>query len=449
MLRYVAIALAGMTYVYQAYNGTGPVPETQVLHLEFQNETDVLLNGWDGKPTSQQGVHWIPRTLPIVDDMTWEEYVRIHNFIFDNAESEADAHTHFDAEVEDIKEHNEKHARHEVTWRKSITPYSHLKSNELPKGLRHQIPQAVQSRRLLGRHHEDAKHHNPSSRVTPKPTPLTPPPTPSPIRPPTPPPTPSPTRPPTPPPTPSPTRPPTPPPTPPTPPPTPSPSGAIGPSISWIGTGVLSAIKDQGNCGSCWAYSMTENLESMVYLHNGTTLLLSPQYLIDCDTSDGGCKGGWPDSTFPFVQSRGSMLYSDDPDTSYASATSSSSNSHCSQVAKRKYFQGATMTSVAQTEIDTYNALVNGPLLIAVDASTWTGLYAGGVYTKCGSPVLSNIDHAVQLVGYSNITGTGYPKGSWIIRNSWSSSWGADGNILIPYGTHACDIGYYSWSFHM
>jgi|EP00937_MAST-01D_sp_MAST-1D-sp2_P003448 cathepsin L len=184
---------------------------------------------------------------------------------------------------------------------------------------------------------------------------------------------------------------------------------------------VVTPVKNQGGCGSCWAFSTVETLESAVAIATGKLLTLSPQQVVSCAPNPkdcggtGGCEGSVQWLGFNYTEG-GIALDSDYP---YTAQTGT-----CKSVAGKVV---AGNTGYTRLPANDYTALMNavatlGPMAISVDAS-WSG-YESGVYTgKCGS----TIDHAVVLVGYGEEAGTKY----YLVRNSWGESWGEGGYIKI------------------
>jgi len=201
------------------------------------------------------------------------------------------------------------------------------------------------------------------------------------------------------------------------------PSGAI----DWVASGKTTPIKNQLQCGSCWTFSATETIESANLIKGKITTSdwLAPQEIVDCDTGGGGCNGGWPQQAMQWViQSGGLDTEASYPYTGQDGTCASSSGT-----------VGATISSVQgpiSDEGDMYTQLGSSPLSICCDASAWQD-YSGGVLTadQCGS----DIDHAIQLTGYSPSQG-----GYWIVRNSWGASWGENGFIWLQYGQDTCGI---------
>jgi len=197
-------------------------------------------------------------------------------------------------------------------------------------------------------------------------------------------------------------------------------------AIDWVAKGMTTPVKDQGQCGSCWAFSTTETVESAILMAGKSVKPLAPQEIVDCDTSDSGCDGGDPQEALGWVQQQGGL----DTETCYpyTAEDGTCASSQCTPAGNVNQ-----VIPVASDEQTIYNDLVKyGPLSICADASSWSN-YNGGVLTadQCGD----NVDHAIQLTGYSPSQG-----GYWIVRNSWGSDWGNNGFIYLQYGSNTCDM---------
>ena len=194
-------------------------------------------------------------------------------------------------------------------------------------------------------------------------------------------------------------------------------------SLDWRTKGVVTPVKDQGGCGSCWAFSATETVESALAMSGGPLLELAPQQLVSCAPNPdecggtGGCAGSTQPLAFDYLVSAGGMEAS-------AAYPYTASDGTC-KTKKGKFVAG--ITGHVDLPTNNYSALMEavatvGPIAISVDAS-WGG-YEEGVYTGgCGT----TIDHAVQLVGYGEEGGALY----YLVRNSWGTTWGEDGYIKI------------------
>jgi C1A family cysteine protease len=198
-----------------------------------------------------------------------------------------------------------------------------------------------------------------------------------------------------------------------------------GGSIDWVAQGKTTPVKDQGQCGSCWAFSATETVESAnLICGKGQGVILGPQEIVDCDTSDSGCNGGDPQEALGWVQQQGGQdLESCYP---YTAEDGTCSSSNCQPALNIN-----SVTPVPGDEGSIYQYLTKAPLSICCDAEPWQN-YQGGVLTadQCGD----SIDHAIQLTGYSQ------SGNYWIVRNSWGADWGENGFIWLQYGQNTCGI---------
>ena len=205
-------------------------------------------------------------------------------------------------------------------------------------------------------------------------------------------------------------------------------SKSILDSLDWRDKDVVSEIRDQGQCGSCWAFSGTSTLESAIAIKEGVLLDLSEQQSVSCATirngySNMGCNGGMYDSMWEFVSDMGGLCL--EQDYTYSSGVSTQTGTCkqlCDIVAGTKVIDYEVVTPYSDTAM--MQSLMVSPVSIAIQADTRTfQLYNGGVYTDysgCGgdSPEL---DHAVVLVGYGTTVGG---EDYYIMRNSWGTSWG-------------------------
>jgi len=214
--------------------------------------------------------------------------------------------------------------------------------------------------------------------------------------------------------------------------------------LDWTETaGAVSAVKDQAQCGSCWAFSATEGIESGVFQTTGVTSpSLSPQQIVSCDKTDGGCNGGDLPTAFTYVEGAGGL--SEEDAYPYTSLTGRSGRCKKTDinpvvsVSEHKYgvapCEGGACSS--QDEDGLKAALASfGPLSVCVNAETWNGYYGGVLSGEC-SGSYNSLDHCVQLVGYDTTASTPY----WKVRNSWGTSWGEGGFIRLPMGINSCGI---------
>jgi len=202
----------------------------------------------------------------------------------------------------------------------------------------------------------------------------------------------------------------------------------------WSTTGIT-AIKNQEQCGSCWAFSCTESVES-TYIIKGKKgvkgqVPLAPQQIVDCDTNDQGCGGGDLPTCYQYLQSAGGM----EPESDYP-YTGEDGTCNADKSLEQDPITGFQYTiPQGSTDEQTMAAFLaaNQPMSIIVDASSWSS-YSGGVLTadQCGQ----SLDHAVQAVGYNGLDTNGY----WKVRNSWGSDWGENGFIRLQFGANTCGL---------
>jgi len=223
---------------------------------------------------------------------------------------------------------------------------------------------------------------------------------------------------------------------------TPEMRAAAPAKLDWTETaGALSPVKDQAQCGSCWAFSATEGIESGVFQTTGqTSPSLSPQQIVSCDKTDGGCNGGDLPTAFDYVEGAGGL----DTEDNYPYTSTWGFSGRCKDsspavvVTDYKYAvapcEGGSCSGVDEDGLKAALAQ-HGPLSICVNAETWNDYY-GGVFTESCSGSYNSLDHCVQLVGYDTTASTPF----WKVRNSWGTSWGEGGFIRLPMGVNACGI---------
>ncbi|GMI11569.1 hypothetical protein TrVE_jg8545 [Triparma verrucosa] len=196
--------------------------------------------------------------------------------------------------------------------------------------------------------------------------------------------------------------------------------------VDWTGV-YTTPVKNQRQCGSCWAFSATEQIESDLMRLTGSTVILAPQQIVSCDKTSQGCNGGWTESAYAYVKNNGGLETEDDyPYTSWI-GNSGTCKSDSSKAAAT--ISGYTTVS-GEDNMASY-VQSTGPLSVCLDASTWNS-YTGGVMKVCGN----SVDHCVQAVGVLPDSSTGY----WKVRNSWGTTWGESGFIRLEFGGNTCDI---------
>lgn len=193
-------------------------------------------------------------------------------------------------------------------------------------------------------------------------------------------------------------------------------AGEIPTEIDWTTKGAVSQVKDQGACGSCWAFSVTGALESAYYLKNKVMLDLSEQELVDCSGSYGnqGCNGGLEAQGYRFVADKGLCSQVDYP---YHAKDESCKTTCKSVISTSGYVQ------IPEGEAELAEAVSLHPVSVAVNASP-IQLYKSGIFTGSCSP---NLNHAVLGVGYGAENGVKF----WKIKNSWGKKWGEEGYFRL------------------
>jgi len=205
-----------------------------------------------------------------------------------------------------------------------------------------------------------------------------------------------------------------------------------GKAINWVAAGKTTGIKNQGACGSCWTFSAAETVESANLMAGNSKGAQhgSEQEILDCCHADGsaGCGGGDPRAAIKWVGQVGGLeLNACYP---YEARDGPCRSSRCPRA-----YTVRGVYPVSSNENVIYDALAKyGPLSIGVDAEQWQNYGGGIVRSGCGH----QMDHAVQLVGYSPNSG-----GYWIVRNSWGAGWGEGGYIYLAFGGDVCGMATY------
>ncbi len=214
---------------------------------------------------------------------------------------------------------------------------------------------------------------------------------------------------------------------------------AVPSSYNWCTLGGCTSVKNQGNCGSCWAFGTVGPLESEIKIHAGLEKNLSEQYLVSCNTNGWSCSGGWWAHDYhqwkiPPGEPNAGAVY--EADFLYQAANVPCNPPHLlhqEKITSWSYVGSQYgVPSVATIKQAIYD---RGPVAVAVCVGRAFQIYTGGVF-QTNETCSGSINHAVVLVGWDDNQGSGV----WYLRNSWGSGWGEGGYMRIGYGVS--NVGY-------
>lgn len=208
-------------------------------------------------------------------------------------------------------------------------------------------------------------------------------------------------------------------------------------SFSWLDKGKVTPVKQQGVCGSCWAFTSTAIFESGYLIINGSALDLSEQYLLDCAVDRagmdaGGCDGGWYGQAFDFLSGRGEVLERDLPYKGGTDRCRTSPLLDCTIAAWGYVKPDAGIPSIDEMK----QALCKyGPIAACVKVTPAFQAYAGGIFDEHAATWgPKDVNHAVTIIGWND------DKKAYLMKNSWGEPWGEHGMMWIEYGCN--NVGY-------
>jgi len=204
-------------------------------------------------------------------------------------------------------------------------------------------------------------------------------------------------------------------------------------SFDWRSKNAVTPTKNQGQCGSCWAFSATEAIESQWFLAGHSLVSLAPQQIVDCDKVDEGCNGGDTPTAYQYVIQAGGL--ESEKDYPYQAEDDKCAFEKSKVAATIKGWTYITKNKNETEMVQKLYAL--GPLSICVDAASWQ-FYVGGVVEHL---CYQDLDHCVMITGYDDqYDWLDRKVPVWNIRNSWGSDWGYDGYLYVERNENLCGV---------
>ena len=205
-------------------------------------------------------------------------------------------------------------------------------------------------------------------------------------------------------------------------------------AIDWRKKNAVTSVKDQGQCGSCWTFSSTGASEGAWAIKTGTLVDLSEEQLVECATGmqygSHGCNGGQMEGAFKYLIQNGQCA-----DSAYPYTSGNGQSGSCKSCTKVAHFSACSDVK-PNDQIVLKGAVAQQPVAVAIEADTrYFQSYSGGIMDSpsCGT----NLDHGVLIVGYGEENGTKF----WLVKNSWSTSWGEQGYFRVKRTDSTNDPG--------
>lgn len=200
--------------------------------------------------------------------------------------------------------------------------------------------------------------------------------------------------------------------------------------------GLVHEIRDQAQCGSCWAFSASEVLSDRFAIATKTASpVLSPEDMVSCDKSDDGCSGGMLPNAWTYLKDTGIVTDACFP-YGAGGGKAPACVDKCANGADFQKYKASSVYSISGNDNLQKDLSTNGPIQVAFMVYSSFMSYKSGVYTKHIWEILPEGGHAVKLMGWGNKDGTDY----WLVANSWTTDWGMDGFFLIKRGVNECKI---------
>ena len=201
-------------------------------------------------------------------------------------------------------------------------------------------------------------------------------------------------------------------------------------AFSWVERNKITPVKDQGVCGSCWAFTSAAAMESSIYIRRNLVVDLSEQSILDCSGS-GSCNGGWYGTVFNYYMSKSAVLEKDAPYQGVQRNCVSSPSGDYKVTAwgyLRKDLRKPTVNELKEA-LCTY-----GPLAACVEVTNAFQAYKSGVFDEFAKVGIDQINHAIVIVGWDD------KKKAFLVKNSWGTRWGENGYVWVAYDCN--NIGY-------